>query len=108
MEVDGLCDEVIRAPLEECDLAVFSRVRPGDVVFFDGSHRAFTNSDVTTFFLDVLPELPAGVLVHLHDICLPDDYPPYLDDSFYSEQYLLATISSPRGRPPSPSSRRGT
>ena len=45
------------------------------MVFFDGSHRTFMNSDATVFFLEVLPTLPAGTLVGIHDIYLPDDYP---------------------------------
>lgn len=87
--VDALCDEIVRAPLERADLAVFERVRPGDIVFFDGSHRVFTNSDVVVFFLEVLPRLPAGVLCHIHDIVWPDDYPPEWTGRHYSEQYLL-------------------
>jgi len=61
----------------------------------DGSHRSFMNSDVTIFFLEILPRLKSGVLVHLHDIFLPLDYPPYWEYRYYphrywSEQYLLA------------------
>jgi hypothetical protein len=63
---------------------------PGDVLFFDGSHRALENSDVTVFFLEILPRLPAGVCVQIHDICLPFDYPPGWEGRWYSEQYLLA------------------
>lgn len=89
-EVDELCDEVVRKPLEGADLSVFGEVEAGDVVFFDGSHRVFMNSDVAVFFLDVLPELPAGVLVGIHDIYLPDDYPADIAERYYSEQYMLA------------------
>ena len=89
-EVDGLCDRVYRQPLETCSLDLFRELEPGDVIFFDGSHRAFTNSDATVFFLEVLPTLPAGTLVGIHDIYLPDDYPPQWNDRYYSEQYLLA------------------
>ena len=89
-EVDELCDEVIRKPLEVADLSVFAGLEAGDVVFFDGSHRVFMNSDVAVFFLDVLPELPAGVLVGIHDIYLPDDYPAEIAGRYYSEQYMLA------------------
>src|SRR4029450_13895428 len=39
-----------------------------DVVLYDGSHRVFQNSDTTVFFLEVLPRLAPGVLVHIHDI----------------------------------------
>jgi predicted O-methyltransferase YrrM len=89
-EMEALCDEAFRAPLETVDLALFDRVEPGDVVFMDGSHRVFMNSDAVVFFLDVLYRLPPGVLVAVHDIYLPDDYDPWEADDFYSEQYLLA------------------
>ena len=89
-EVDELCDEVIRKPLEAADLSVFAGLEAGDVVFFDGSHRVFMNSDVSVFFLEVLPALPAGVLVGIHDVYLPDDYPAYIAERYYSEQYMLA------------------
>jgi len=32
-----ICDEVMREGLETCDLGVFERLRPGDIVFFDGA-----------------------------------------------------------------------
>lgn len=88
--IDRLCDRVIRQPLEDTDLALFSELRPGDLLFYDGSHRVFTNSDVAVFFLEVLPALPPGVLVQIHDIYLPWDYPPDWNQRYYSEQYLLA------------------
>ena len=91
-EVDGICDVVVREPLEDLDLAVFGELEEGDVVFVDGSHRCFTNSDATVTFLDVIPELPPGVLVGIHDVYLPCDYPPGWEDRFYSEQYLLAAF----------------
>ena len=90
-ECDVLCDEVVRQPLEDVDPQFFQRVTPGDIVFIDASHRSFTNSDTTAFFLDVLPTLPDETLVQIHDIYLPDDYPPQWNDRYYNEQYLLAT-----------------
>jgi predicted O-methyltransferase YrrM len=81
----------IRLPLQDIEPdAIASLVQPGDILFFDGSHRALQNSDVTAFFLEVLPRLQAGVLVQIHDICLPYDYAPEWEDRWYSEQYLLA------------------
>jgi hypothetical protein len=88
-EIDSLCDRVVRQSLEDCDLTLFDQLEPGDLLFFDGSHRVFTNSDVTAFFFDILPRIRPGVLVHVHDIFLPDDYPPDWNDRLYSEQYLL-------------------
>jgi SAM-dependent methyltransferase len=88
--VDALCRRAIRRPLETVDLAAFDGLGHGDVVLMDGSHRVFTNSDATVFFLDLLPRLAGGVLVGVHDVFLPFDYPPEWGSSYYSEQYLLA------------------
>lgn len=90
-EIDELCDRAIRTGLEEVELSLFDELERGDLVFFDGSHHALMNSDATVFFLDVLPRLPSGVLVGVHDIYLPNDYPPEWRFRYYSEQYLLAT-----------------
>ena len=89
-EVASIVDEPLRQPLETVDLSLLDRVHSGDMVFLDGSHRVFMNSDVTVFFLDVLPELPPNVLVGIHDIHLPDDYLPRHAGAYLSEQYLLA------------------
>lgn len=89
-ECDELCDMVVRSALEATSPEVFKEVEAGDIVFFDGSHRSLMNSDVTVFFLEILPRLPEGTLVHIHDVFLPDDYPPGWAQRLYSEQYLLA------------------
>lgn len=91
-EIDALCDTVIRARLENCELTVFDQLESGDVLFFDGSHRILTNSDATVFFLELLPRLKAGVVVHIHDIFLPWDYHPAWGRRLYSEQYILAAM----------------
>ena len=88
--VDELCDEVVRERAETVDLAVYDQLVAGDVLFIDNSHRCLQNSDATVMFLDVLPRLASGVLVEIHDITLPDDYPEAWLDRAYSEQYLLA------------------
>ena len=89
-EIDSLCDRVIRKPLEETNLSIFDELQSGDILFIDGSHYCFMNTDVTVVFLEILPRLKSGVLVQLHDIFLPYDYPPEWTNRFYSEQYLLA------------------
>lgn len=88
--VDALCDARVRKPFEETDLSIFSGLAAGDVVFVDNSHRCFMNSDATVFFTEVLPVLPPGVIVGVHDIFLPYDYPKEWVGRYYSEQYLLA------------------
>jgi hypothetical protein len=90
-EIDKLCDSLIRRPLEELDLNIFGELDPGDFLFIDSSHRTFQNSDVTVVFMDVLPRLKPGVVLHFHDIFWPYDYLPEWADRFYSEQYLLGS-----------------
>jgi tetratricopeptide (TPR) repeat protein len=97
--VDALVDETVRAPLEDIDPGLFTQLQPNDVLFIDSSHRAFQNSDVTVFFLDILPTLAPGVVVHLHDVYLPYDYPTGYLRRLWNEQYLLATaLLSGQGR----------
>jgi hypothetical protein len=98
-EIDALCDKVFRMPLEESDHKIFSSLQAGDILFFDGSHRVFTNSDVAVFFLEILPSLPPGILVHIHDIFLPLDYPPEWNYRFYFGQYILAAMLLCQNRP---------
>ena len=89
-EIDEICDSVIRKPLEEVDLTLFDELQSGDFLFIDSSHRTFTNSDVTIVFMELLPRLGPGVVVHIHDIFWPNDYLPDWNGRYYSEQYLLA------------------
>ncbi len=88
--IDAICDEVVRQGLETCDISLFDALQPGDILFMDGSHRVFMNSDVTVFMIDVLPRLRPGVLIHLHDITLPWDYPDMFINWYWSEAYILA------------------
>lgn len=91
-DIDTICDAVVRQPVEDIAPEYFDRLDAGDVLFIDSSHRSFTNSDVTAFYLDILPRLKPGVLIHIHDVFLPYDYPAEWSDRFYNEQYLLACV----------------
>ena len=91
-EIDAICDEVIRKPLEEADLTIFGSLQPGDIVVIDGTHTAFMNSDTVVAFIELLPAIPPGVLVCIDDIFLPWDYPPSWIGRWYGEQYLLACL----------------
>ena len=91
-EIDHLADQIIRTPFEQLDNAFLRDLNENDVLFVDNSHRVLPNSDATVFFLEVLPELKKGVVVHIHDIYIPYDYPQFMCDRFYSEQYALAAF----------------
>lgn len=90
IDIGGACDVVVRTRLEHADIACFRELEAGDILFVDSSHRVFMNSDVTVLFMEVLPELQPGVIVHFHDIFLPFDYPKSWRHRLYAEQYMLA------------------
>jgi predicted O-methyltransferase YrrM len=84
--------ELIEARLEEVPLARFDSLEANDVLFLDSSHVLRTGGDVQRAFGEVLPRLQEGVLVHVHDIFLPAEYPrAWLvgQKRFWNEQYLL-------------------
>ncbi len=89
-EIDSLAHEIVRKPFEDVDTSWIANLDAGDILFIDNSHRMLPNSDATVFFLETLPALKPGVIVHVHDIYLPYDYPQFMCDRFYSEQYGLA------------------
>lgn len=75
--------------------AVFDDLHAGDVLFIDSSHVSKTGSDVNRLILDVLPSLRPGVVIHVHDIFFPTDYPAswVLESGFsWNEQYLLQAL----------------
>ncbi len=91
-EIDKLADEVLRQPFENIDYQLLLDLKKGDILFIDNSHRVLPNSDAMVFFMEILPMLKSGVIVHIHDIYLPYDYPQFMCDRFYSEQYTFAAF----------------
>ena len=65
---------------------VFDGLVQGDVLFIDSSHILMPGSDVDILLNRVLPRLPSGTLVHIHDIFLPFDYPAIWGWRAYNEQ----------------------
>lgn len=89
-EIDHIADEVMRTSVLQVDCAIFDNLQANDVLFHDGSHLVFNGTDTVHLFLEILPRLTKGVLIHIHDICLPYEYVSSFDNRGYSEQYLLA------------------
>lgn len=86
-------DEHIRKPVEDLDPKVITDVlQANDILFIDSSHTIMTGGDMPFLFLEVLPRLKKGVLIHIHDIFLPHDYPEEWVVNFrwgWTEQYLV-------------------
>ena len=87
---ESMIAEVQAIPLEK-----FTSLKADDLLFIDSSHVVRTGGDVNFLYLDVLPQLAPGVLVHIHDIQLPYEYhrsyssASYTARLFWTEQYLL-------------------
>jgi hypothetical protein len=83
---------VLRQRVEETDIRTFSELESGDILFIDSSHVIRPQGDVLFEYLELLPSLKPGVIVHVHDIFSPRDYPQHwLSEKvrFWGEQYLL-------------------
>ncbi|HZR64403.1 MAG TPA: class I SAM-dependent methyltransferase [Terriglobales bacterium] len=89
--VPGL-NRLIEKKVQDIDLEFFSQLNSGDILFIDSSHTVKIGGDVNYLFLEVLPRLNPGVIVHIHDIFLPFEYRrDWVVDElrFWTEQYLL-------------------
>lgn len=90
-EVGSIVDEQVRKNFGRTESEqLVQGAQENDIIFMDGSHRMLSNSDCMFFFLEVLPNLRKGTLVHFHDIYLPFDYPLSARERYYSEQFCLA------------------
>jgi predicted O-methyltransferase YrrM len=84
--------EVIRKVVEEVGLSLFELLGKNDILFIDSSHMIRPQGDVLFEFLEILPTLSPGVIIHVHDIFSPRDYTQQhlvKDVLFWNEQYLL-------------------
>lgn len=83
---------LIEKGVQELDLSEFIRLKENDILFIDSTHVVRIGGDVVYLYLEVLPRLNKGVLVHFHDIFLPLEYPKdwvLKQHRFWNEQYLL-------------------
>lgn len=83
--------ELIESPFQEVPIDVLTSLQSGDILFVDSTHVAKAGSDVVWLFSRVLPRLASGVLVHIHDIAWPFEYPAewLREGRNWNEAYLL-------------------
>ena len=92
---------IVRDRVETSDPQLFAQLDRNDILFIDSSHMIRPQGDVLFEYLELLPRLRPGVLVHVHDIFSPRDYPArWLADEvkFWNEQYLLEAFLSCNGK----------
>lgn len=90
--ISGLAIECRRTTLDPGTLALAADLGPGDVLFVDSSHILMPGTDVDIVLNRILPRLAPGVLVHFHDIFLPEAYPASWEWRGYNEQQAVATL----------------
>ena len=84
--------ELVEKPVQDVPFEFFEQLGDRDILFIDSSHVVKIGGDVTYLFLEVLPRLRPGVIVHVHDVFLPREYPREWvvgEKWFWTEQYLL-------------------
>lgn len=88
----GLNIDLQRQTLAQTHTDIFGALEAGDILFFDSSHILMPGSDVDILFNRLLPELNTGIVIHIHDIFLPDDYPKVWSWRAYNEQNAIAPL----------------
>ena len=88
---------VIRNTLENCEIEIFNKLEANDLLFIDSSHIIRPQGDVLKEYLEIIPRLKSGVIIHVHDIFTPRDYLDKWireDVLFWNEEYLLECLLS--------------
>jgi hypothetical protein len=92
--------EILAQPAQSVRESVFAELGHGDLLFIDSTHVVKAGSELGRLYLDVLPGLPAGVTIQIHDIYLPYLYSPWIltDLWDWQETLLLAAllVNNPR------------
>jgi hypothetical protein len=89
--------EVLRKKVEDVGVDFFKQLEANDILFIDSSHVIRPQGDVLFEYLELLPTLKRGVIVHIHDIFSPRDYPAcwvVSEVRLWNEQYLLEAFLS--------------
>lgn len=89
--------KVVREPVETLGVGYFSHLQRDDILFIDSSHVINAEGDVVFEYLELLPTLAPGVIVHAHDIFSPKNYPKNWlveDVRLWGEQYLFEAFLS--------------
>jgi hypothetical protein len=66
---------IISTPVQDVPFDTFDSLDAGDILFIDSTHVLKTGSDVAFEVFEVLPRLKSGVIVHIHDMFYPFEYP---------------------------------
>ncbi len=93
-DIAHVVDQFEQKRLEDVDPSVFDQLESGDVLFIDSSHVVRMSNDVAHLFCRIIPNLKPGVVIHVHDVFLPYEYPKrfFYDCPGWGEQYVLHAL----------------
>lgn len=93
-DIAHVVDRFEQAPVESVDPLLFADLQAGDVLFIDSSHQLRMSNDVAHLFCRIIPALAPGVVIHVHDVFLPYEYPKrfFYDCPSWGEQYMLHAL----------------
>ncbi|NOC44813.1 MULTISPECIES: class I SAM-dependent methyltransferase [unclassified Ruegeria] len=93
-DIAHVVDRFEQKRLEETDPALFAELETGDILFIDSSHVVRMSNDVAHLFCRIIPSLNPGVVIHVHDVFLPYEYPKrfFYDCPGWGEQYVLHSL----------------
>ena len=83
---------LVQEKVESLDVGIFKQLNKNDILFIDSSHVVDIGNDVHYLYLKVLPQIPVGTYIHIHDIRFPYEYPKKWvlnERKNWCEQYLL-------------------
>lgn len=66
---------LVEKEVQEAGNSLFEALSAGDVLFIDSTHVLKIDGDVCYLYLEILPRLNKGVIVHIHDIPFPYNTP---------------------------------
>jgi hypothetical protein len=92
--LEELGASVIRQRVEDMGIDFFTNLEPNDFLFIDSSHLPRPGGDVPFLLLEMIPALPSEVVLHVHDVFTPHDYPTEWSRRrwFWTEQYVVEAL----------------
>lgn len=92
-EIKDFADDIIYNNIEDVELNNIP-IKKNSLIFIDSSHITRSRGDIPYIYNKLLPILPFGCIVHIHDIFIPYDYPFQYQAKLYTEQYMLYALLS--------------
>jgi Methyltransferase domain/Domain of unknown function (DUF4214) len=83
---------IIESRAQDIDLELVRSLQANDILFIDSTHVCKVGSDVNFHFFEIFPALESGVLIHVHDIFYPFEYPEewvFNENRSWNEIYVL-------------------